>query len=102
MNLHGKFIKHKKFMDVCFEVKKSFDVGHKVKLKGNWWNMAFVKSFDIFHGCRPSNIEIRKENYGEWEYCTNPQSVDCLRNAQWKSILPKSEPLSGDDAATEP
>lgn len=74
-------------MDVCFDVKKSFDVGHKVKLKGDWWNMAFVKSYNIFPGYKPSNVEIRQEDYKDWEFLTNPQSVTCFRNGSWRPIV---------------
>ena len=82
MNLYGKIIKHKEFKDVCFEVRKSFDVGHKVKLNGEWINMGFVKSYHI--GVR-QNLVILKEDYSNWLYCVNSQ-IECLRNAEWKPI----------------
>lgn len=89
MNLHGRFLKHDRFMDVCFEVTWSLDVGHKIKLKGNWWNMAYVNSFELFRGYKPSKIDIRKEDLKDWKQTRNRPPLACLRDCDWQP-LPRS------------
>lgn len=90
VNLHGRFLKHDRAMDVCFEVLWCLDVGHKIKMKGKWWNMAYVNSYDIFPGYKPAKIEIRKEDLGDWKQTKNQQLLACLRNCDWRPLIHQS------------
>jgi hypothetical protein len=95
VNFHGRFLKHERFMDVCFEVTWSLDVGHKIKMKGNWWNLGFDQAFEIFPGSKPVKIEIKKEDLVNWYYCpiSSQHSSTSLRGVKWISVLPRTESL---------
>ena len=45
MTLGGRMIRHKRAMDVCFRVSKSYTFPHKTKFKGYWVNMGFKESY---------------------------------------------------------
>lgn len=69
-------IRHKRFLDVCFEVHQaSYE---DLWAKGFWLNMGYTKSwylpieYDFIDGI------IRKD----WEQCTTPE-VKCLRYGTW-------------------
>lgn len=83
MNLRNKIIKHTNAMDVCYDVVKCFDVGHKLKLKAQIVNQAYAKSYHL-------NIEIKIEIYKEdlcnWHVCMQPE-VACLRYAEWRRLV---------------
>lgn len=77
----GSFIKHKKYRDVCCLIVKSFYVENRYKLKIQFWNQGFEKSWNL--GIT-QNIEISNEDKKNWLW-TNDQIV-CLRNANWISL----------------
>lgn len=83
----GDFIKHEKFLDACFEVKKCYDYGHGIVVTGVWWNQGFVESFSL--GIK-GKIEIakldsarnskRKTSVSEWLKLSGISKLDsCLR-----------------------
>lgn len=84
IKLSNKFIKHKQFKDVCFQVEKVFELPHKLKIKGNWINQGFTNSWILI---QRKNIIILKEDYKDWEYCLNSNDHSCLRYCDWKSII---------------
>ena len=52
MILGGRIIRHKRAMDACFRVSKSYTFAHKTKLRGYWVNMGFKESY-IGHTIKP-------------------------------------------------
>lgn len=83
MNLKNRIIKHTRNKDVCYDVLKCFDAGHKVKLKVEVLNMGYVESYRLNISI---NIVIMKEDYGNWHMCIEP-SADCLRYVEWKRLV---------------
>ena len=83
MNLYGAVIRNDGNMDVCYEVVKSFDVGHKLKLKVQCVNMAYVSSYPMNIAL---NIEIDKKDIANWSRCDDT-SVKCLRNTSWSRLV---------------
>jgi hypothetical protein len=83
VNLFDRVIRHKRFMDVCVLVTKSFDVGHKLKVKGKWVNMAYVRSYELGVNAK---FDVAKSDLKDWEYCVSPEGKECLRYAEWKPI----------------
>jgi hypothetical protein len=67
-------IRHKRFLDVCFEVF----TGLEDRAVGKWINMGYVNSFYL--PVKSEIIEIK--NKAEWEKCTTP-NVKCLRYGTW-------------------
>jgi hypothetical protein len=85
MILIGKIIRHKRAMDVAFDISKRFDtgpIGRRFKLKGHWINMGFDESYVIM----PDKIEIQYEDLENWEYCLNPFEK-CIRKSLWASAV---------------
>lgn len=68
-------IRHKRFLDVCFET--TGDLGNYKT--GKWINMGYTKSWYLPSPMDSFEIEDRKD----WEKCTNPTQVRCLRNGDW-------------------
>lgn len=77
-------IRHKRAMDLCVRVHKTYNIGHKWKVKGTWINMGFVNTYSIGVSAR---FEIKRENLSDWEYCTEPDK-DCIRYSTWRSLKP--------------
>jgi hypothetical protein len=69
-------IRHKRFLDVCFEVQYTL-LG---KLRGKWINMGYVKSWYL-----PTPPQVISINAIEWEQCTTP-GVKCLRYGTWVQL----------------
>lgn len=68
-------IRHKRFVDVCFDVFKSTD---KFTRYGRWLNMGYTRSWFV-----PSDDEwIKIDVLSDWEQCTTPE-VKCLRYGTW-------------------
>lgn len=82
MNLYGAIIKHERNMDVCYDVVKSLDVGHKMILKVQVINMAFVSSYYMNFAF---NIEINKTNMASWSECED-KTAKCFRYAKWRKL----------------
>lgn len=68
-------IRHKRFLDVCFEVSDEGSNG----VTGWWINMGYTKSWYI------ERALIQIDNVRDWEKCLDPH-IRCLRNARWKSL----------------
>jgi hypothetical protein len=77
-------IRHVKAMDVCVRIHKTYNIGHKYKIKGMWMNMGFVNTFPMGMIAR---FEIKNENLGDWEYCTEPDKT-CVRYSTWRNLKP--------------
>lgn len=82
-NLRNKIIKHKRNMDICYLITKSYDPGHKLKLKVSVQNMGYKTSYIMGVGL---NIEIKKEDLVNWHVCLEP-NLQCLRYAEWKRLV---------------
>ena len=83
--LKGKYIKHPRMMDVCFKILSIYEGSTKYKLKGFWYNLGYVESFQIFP--TTSNITVDKSSLLEWEWMTDKNDfTTCLRNAKWRQI----------------
>jgi len=82
MTLWGAIIKHERNMDVCYDVIKCFDVGHKLKLKVQVINMGFVSSYYLNIQL---NIEILKTDLPNW-YEVEDKTAKCLRYAKWSKL----------------
>lgn len=84
----GHFLKHDKFLDVCFEILHVFDYGHGMVVKGRWWNQGFEASYCIHTRVVKLNIAKESKNIklgrttsiDQW-YATAPAT--CLRNSKW-------------------
>jgi len=67
-------IRHKRFLDVCFEVELVYySTG---QIMGKWLNMGFVESWYLKRG------SIFLSDAREWEKCLEPDAK-CLRYAKW-------------------
>lgn len=58
-------IRHKRALDVAFDVVSKYEGSTHYKLKGYWWNMGFTMSWPIFP--RPAYIEVAKSDWHNWE-----------------------------------
>jgi hypothetical protein len=79
----GDIIKHKRSMDVCFNV---FTVESRMRLlaiRGAWINLGRKKSWllDVL----PDVIMISINDLHDWEICKTPE-VKCLRNSEWGPV----------------
>lgn len=70
-------IRHKRFFDVCFEIKG--EIGRWKH--GNWINMGYVKSWYLNN----KSEDLWLENGTDWELCLEPH-LKCLRYAKWKAL----------------
>lgn len=82
MLYYNQVIKHKRSMDVAFDIVGILEMPGSFRLSGFWINQAFVKSFRIKHG----NIEIQKKDLKHWLYCLTPHDK-CIRNSQWAPVV---------------
>lgn len=76
----GKFVKHEKNIDVCFEV-----IGHDgLEVFLYAWNMGQVACFEIGETIRLPEIKLREPG---WMICTNPDDIlnnnKSFREASW-------------------
>jgi len=69
------YIRHKRFMDVAIETD-SFAYG---KCLARWINMGYTKSWYL--PAITEYVEIKDRR--DWEKCTNPEEVKCLRDGDW-------------------
>lgn len=80
-----KFIKHKRYLDVCIQslVEKEIERdGDKYLLVQGWfWNMGFNKSFNIGEW---ANVEIKLDGPRDWLEFETPKVTQCLRDVDWK------------------
>lgn len=68
-------IRHKQFLDVCFEADYfEFDT---IAI-GSWMNMGYVSSWYL--PVEPTSVHITDSE--NWECCTTPQ-IKCLRYGIW-------------------
>lgn len=89
MILGGRIIRHKRAMDACFRVSKSYTFAHKTKLRGYWVNMGFKESFLLDEN--PRNIEIKTEDLKNWEVLSrNDEYIKCFRDGDWKPLVSSS------------
>jgi hypothetical protein len=77
----GNVIRHRRALDVVFRVDKVFNVGHKLKIKGHWINMGFVKSWVIDR----ANITIETKDLGNWSRAQFNDS-ECFRYEGFRRI----------------
>lgn len=70
-------IRHKKFMDICFQYWYSYGNSYA----GKWINMGYVNSWYL-----PAKTEfITVEDKSQWEQCLDP-TAKCLRYAKWAPL----------------
>ena len=83
-------------MDVCLKVTNVFDYGHGIKIKADWWNMAYVESFPLGFGYThrvnlakynddKSMKKSNKSYIGDWEILLGEPPL-CIRYGNWKDI----------------
>lgn len=81
----GMIIKHWKFMDVAFIVRRVDgpfgSEGYRV-IKGDWVNLGTLQSFNIGISQR---IKIIKKNLDQWLYCEDTH-LPCLRDSKWSNL----------------
>lgn len=82
MTLFNRVIKHERSIDVCYEVVKCFDAGHKLRLTTQVINQAFVKSYYINVKLK---FDILKSQLNEWLVCNEHDPI-CYRNAAWRTL----------------
>lgn|SRR5574343_102928 len=81
--LKGKLIKHDKAMDLCFQVVSIYEGSSSYKVKGYFYNMGFVSSYNIFP--YTSNIVIKKQDLVDnWKWTF--YDTECVRFNEWKPI----------------
>lgn len=72
-------------MDVCFKILSIYEGSTTYKLKGFWYNLGYVESFQIFH--TTSNITVDKNSLLEWEWMIDKDDfIICLRNTKWRQL----------------
>lgn len=81
--MRGRFLKHKKYKDVCFRVLNHFPFENFTKFKIEWWNLGYVDSYSM--GIR-EYTDIQYSDYENWEYTYNYDGFACLRNATWMEL----------------
>jgi hypothetical protein len=84
-----KFIKHNRYLDVCIQVVEEYEISRGIDkfliVKGWFWNMGFVQSFNTGQIAR---IEIPLGNvHGinnrDWLEIETDQVVGSLRDVNW-------------------
>ncbi len=78
----GQVIRHKRAMDVCFDVVNIIKLPHKLVVKGTWVNMGFVESFPLT--TKTTYINIFTEDIPSWHIC-NLRLAKCLRYSHWRN-----------------
>ena len=84
-----QFLKQNNMMDVCIQVAYVEDLKDTkpgfLKIYGFWWNMAYVRSFNIGEW---AEVVVSKEDMNnEWKVVTLSERADkmvYLRTADWK------------------
>lgn len=84
--LVGRMIRHERFMDVCFEVTKVFELPHKIKVTGYWHNMGFVTSYPLLI---KQTLNIPIEQISQWSICME-NFPKCYRNAPWRIMTKRT------------
>lgn len=69
-------------MDVCYVVIKSFDTGHKYKIKATVVNMAYKESYGMGIDVK---FSIKYEDLSKWDICEE-SNKKCLRYAEWSKL----------------
>ena len=72
-------IRHKRFLDVCFQTLSGPTYGECLNYWGRWVNMGYVSSWYL--PIQNQWIELRDES--DWEKCTNWEDMACLRYGTW-------------------
>lgn len=72
-------IRHKRFMDICFE--PSIVYYSTGQIMGKWINMGYIKSWYLDNKITSLFIDNKKD----WEKCTDTE-VDCLRYTTWEPL----------------
>lgn len=87
----GQFIKHKRYMDICLEIKSCHDYGHGIEIKVEAWNMGFVDSFPLGIKFRVNIAKTEKDikessgrntQLSEWQRLSD-RTAKCFRNCEW-------------------
>lgn len=78
----GMVIKHRRFMDVAIHVNKVYHFPQGCKIKGEWVNQAFEKTF--FMGMS-AKVKIKKEDLKDWLVCCNTKA-ECIRYEKWINL----------------
>ncbi len=82
MDLTGKFIKHKKFIDICINITYMDTNNSSLIIHGIFWNLGFVESFNIG---KKVNLNIINKN--EWLILSDKGMKDkCFRYSKWSEL----------------
>lgn len=80
-----KFIKHKRYMDVCIQVltEREFERSNDkfLLIQGWFWNLGQNTSFNIGQW---ANIEIELKDHRDWLEFETDNVSGCLRDVDWK------------------
>lgn len=82
VNLLGKVIKHKRNMDVAFEVLTCEEDGELLILFVDTLNQGYRKTWKI--GVQLDMI-LNKQDLKDWLYCTEPEA-QCIRYVEWRTL----------------
>jgi len=74
-------IKHRKSMDVCFQVVSVYKGSKAFKLKGYWMNQGRIESWLLLS--KHSYIEIQYENMKDILFATEIEDNTCFRYCGW-------------------
>lgn len=78
----GDFIKHKASMDVAIRVDKVYRFDNKWKIKGIFYNQAYVKTFSMG---MPIRLELPIKYLSNWLLCMEP-TAECIRDVEWRPL----------------
>lgn len=78
----GDFIKHRASMDVAIRIDKVYRFDHKWKIKGTWYNQAFVETYCMGY---PVRFELPTRHLGNWLLCMKP-NAKCIRDVEWRPL----------------
>lgn len=80
--MSGKFIKHKKFLDVCVKVTKWHPYGDDIQVEGEFYNMGYVQSWPLG---MTKKFKINASKLNEWDVLASG-TEECLRHGKWVSL----------------
>jgi len=78
-----RFIKHKYWKDIAFDVTQKRVYGQYTILTGYYWNQGFNESYLIYPSTKKLKIPTEELSLN-WMLCSEPLEK-CLRKSTWRS-----------------
>lgn len=78
-----RFIKHKYWKDIAFDITQKRTYGPYTILTGYYWNQGFNESYLIYPTTKKIKV-LTTEMNANWMICNEPFAT-CIRKVQWRS-----------------